>query len=184
VIRGRPAEPEPDELRLVIRANAGDADAFGQVYDAYADRVYRYIFFPVTDEPTAEDLTSQVFLKAWESLPRYQPSDSLMAWLYSIARNTVIDHYRTRKQTVSLDEVATVLRHDAKRDEHVDLEYEVQSLKTPMRGLTDEQREVLTWKFIAGLDTTAIARRTRKRRRRDTCPADAGAAGSGEGHEG
>lgn len=156
------AEPAPDEARLVAQAKAGDADAFGKLYDASVDRVYRYVFFRVSDAETAEDLTSQIFLKAWENLHRYKPSGPLIAWLYSIARNTVIDHYRTHKQTVPLDEVATVLGHDARLEERVDLHAELTSLQAAMQHLTDEQREVLTLKFLQDADTSEIARQMHK----------------------
>lgn len=141
---------------------AGDARAFGHLYDACVDRVYRYIFFRVTDVQTAEDLTSEVFLKAWENLHRYQPRGPFVAWLYAIARNTVIDHYRTRKQNVSLDDVATALGHDPHLDDKIDLEFDVKTLQAAMKHLTQDQREVLTLKFIAGLGTSEISRQMRK----------------------
>ncbi len=144
------------------RAKGGDADAFGQLYDACVDRVYRYIFFRVTDPQTAEDLTSQVFLKAWENLGRYKPVGPFVAWLYTIARNAVIDHYRTRKPTVALEDVASAIRHDAKLEEALDLQVQVQALQAAMQELTGEQREVLTLKFIADLDTAQVAERMSK----------------------
>jgi RNA polymerase sigma-70 factor, ECF subfamily len=151
-----------DELRLVERARSGDASAFEKLYEACVDRVYRYIFFRVTDVNTAEDLTSEVFLKAWQNIHRYHPKGPFVAWLYAIARNTVIDHYRTRKPTVSLDEVVSAARHDAKLDEKVDLDYDVKELQAALQHLTEEQREVLTLKFIGDLETAEIARRMRK----------------------
>ncbi len=152
----------PDERRLVDRAQAGDAEAFGQLYDAFIDRVYRFVFFRVTDVETAEDLTSQVFLKAWENLESYRPKGPFLAWLYAIARNTVIDNYRTRKQTVSLDEAAPIAAQDDKLDEHLELEFEMKSLQAAMQHLTEEQKEVLILKFIADYDTSQIARRMGK----------------------
>lgn len=157
-----PIAPHPDERRLVERAKSGDSDAFGQLYDASFERVYRFVFFRVTDVQTAEDLTSQVFLKAWENLHRYQPKGPFLAWLYSIARNTVIDHYRTHKQTVSLDEAAPVAARNPKLDDLVDLQFEMETLQAAMQHLTAEQREVLTLKFIAEYDTAQIARHMRK----------------------
>src|SRR5512142_2405579 len=65
------AEPET-EAEIVQRARNGDSDAFGRLYEKSLDRVYRYIYFRVTDDDIAEDLTSKVFLKAWESLPRFK----------------------------------------------------------------------------------------------------------------
>lgn len=150
----------PDETSLIRRAQSGDAGAFGRLYDAGVDRIYRYIFFRVTDLEIAEDLTSEVFLKAWENLHRYRPGGPFIAWLYTIARNTVIDHYRTRKQSVSLDE--TVIKLDPHLEEKVDLQDEVETLKRAMQHLTDQQREVLTLRFLVELDTRQIAGRMRK----------------------
>ena len=153
-------ETQPDEADLVRRAKSGDASAFGQLYDGHFDRIYRYVFFRVTDIETAEDLTSGVFLKAWENLQRYRPGGPFVAWLYTIARNTVIDHYRTRKPGVALEDV--VLPHEAGLDDGLDRQSDVAVLREGLRNLTDEQREVLTLRFIEELDTEEIARRMHK----------------------
>jgi RNA polymerase sigma-70 factor (ECF subfamily) len=154
------ADTQPDEASLVARAKSGDAAAFGRLYDAAVDRIFRYVFFRVTDMEIAEDLTSEVFLKAWENVRRYRPGGPFVAWLYTIARNTVIDHYRTRKPNVPLDQ--TLIKQDPGLDEKIDLQYEVETLKRAMQHLTEEQREVLTLRFIAELDTGQIARQMRK----------------------
>jgi RNA polymerase sigma-70 factor, ECF subfamily len=150
--------PSEDERRLVEQAKSGDGEAFSQLYEACFDRVYRFIFFRVTDTEAAQDLTSQVFLKAWENLGRYRPHGPFLAWLYAIARNTVIDNYRTRKQTVSLDEATPIAAQDVKLDDHMQFEFEVQSLQAAMQRLTGEQQEVIALKFIADYDTTQIAK--------------------------
>jgi RNA polymerase sigma-70 factor (ECF subfamily) len=150
----------PDEADLVRKAKSGDARAFGRLYDATLDRIYRYVFFRVTDTELAEDLTSQVFLKAWENLSRYKPGGPFVAWLYTIARNTVIDHYRTRKQSVPLDQ--TVIKEDPALDEKVDLKHDIGILREAMQELTDEQREVLTLRFLADMETGEIAERMQK----------------------
>ena len=151
-----------DEKRLVEIAKAGDGDAFARLYEAYFDRVYRFIFFRVTDEQMAEDLASQVFLKAWENLHRYHPHGPFLAWLYAIARNTVIDSYRTKKQTVSLDEATPIATQDDKLDDRMQLEFEVAALQAAMQHLTQEQQEVITLKFIAEYDTAQIAKQMGK----------------------
>ena len=150
--------PLEDEKRLVALAKSGDGEAFGRLYEAYFARVYRFIYFRVTDDQVAEDLSSQVFLKAWENLRRYHPRGPFLAWLYAIARNTVIDSYRTRKQTLSLDEAAPVASQEAKLDDRLQLESEIEALQAAMQQLTEEQQEVITLKFIADYDTERIAR--------------------------
>jgi RNA polymerase sigma-70 factor (ECF subfamily) len=160
---GRPTEAAgnlPDEADLVRKAKSGDARAFGRLYDATLDRIYRYVFFRVTDTELAEDLTSQVFLKAWENLRRYKPGGPFVAWLYTIARNTVIDHYRTRKQSVPLDQ--TVIKDDPELDEKVDLKHDIGILQEAMQELTEDQREVLTLRFLADMETGEIAERMQK----------------------
>jgi RNA polymerase sigma-70 factor (ECF subfamily) len=156
--------PLPDETALVRQAKSGNAEAFGQLYDAYVERVYRYIYFRVTDDQTTEDLTSQVFLKAWEHLDRYKPGGSpFIAWLYTIARNAVIDFYRTRKQTVPLEEVGALALDEEALDDRMDRQFDVLALRTGMQQLTEEQQQVLTLKFIAKLSTQEVAHMMGKR---------------------
>lgn len=156
---------DPDLPRqLVKRAQEGDSEAFGLLYEGYMERIYRYVYFRVTDELTAEDLTAQVFCKAWENLHRYKPTGAPFgAWLYTIARNAVIDHYRTRKETVSLEDVTYLTSEGPAPDEQTELKFEVETLSEALQVLTDEQQQVLLLKFIGGLSTDEIADQLGKR---------------------
>lgn len=156
--------PLPDERQLVKLAKSGDPDAFAALYDGYLERIYRYVYFRVADEQTAEDLTSQVFTKAWENLGRYKPTGApFIAWLYTIARNAVIDHYRTQKEVVALDEVASLSTDGPAPAEVVELQFETESLRVALGRLTEEQQQVLVLKFIAGMSTDEIAGQLGKR---------------------
>lgn len=156
------SKPLRDEGKLVRQAKGGDANAFGILYDAYVDRLYRFIYYRVSDEPLAEDLTSRVFLKAWENLPGYSDRGlAFGAWLFSIARNTVIDHYRTIKQEQSL-ETAGPLVDDADPEHLLGRTQQGDRLAQALGQLTDDQREVLVLKFIEGYDTNEIAELTGK----------------------
>lgn len=150
----------PDETQLIRRALAGNADAFARLYDAYIEAVYRFVYFRVSDEQTAEDLTSQVFLKVWDNLSRYKIRQgvSFGAWLFQIARNTVIDHYRTQKETMPL-EPDDINRPDPAADvaQVVENRLAMERLYQMLQQLTDDQREVLILKFINGLGTSDIA---------------------------
>ena len=156
--------PIPEEGGLVHRAKSGDCEAFAKLYDAYLDRVYRYVYFRVSDDLTAEDLSSQVFLKAWESLDHYQMNGSpFVAWLYTIAHNLVIDHYRTRKELVGLEEIAPLASEDDSLDEQVGVMFDLKMMREVMQFLNEEQQQVLTLRFIAEFSTEHIAKVMGKR---------------------
>jgi RNA polymerase sigma-70 factor (ECF subfamily) len=158
-----PQKKQVDEKDLVHRAKAGDAEAFTALYDSYMSRVYRYVFFRVADDQTAEDITSQVFLRAWEHLKRYRQDGSFLAWLYTIARNAVIDHYRTRKEVVPLNDALPVPTDGPTLQENVELKFETEQVRRAMLQLTSDQKEVLSLKFMAGFSTEEIAHHLGKR---------------------
>jgi len=157
--------PLPNERQLVLQAQSGNSEAFGQLYDAYMERIYRFVYFRVEDQQTAEDITSQVFLKAWNNLDRFSFNRTpYLAWLYTIAHNAVIDHYRTRKVTAALDDVQLSQQDHAEAVENeIDLSSEMKTIKAALQELTDDQQKVLTLKFIEGMSNNEIARHLGKR---------------------
>src|SRR4026207_1532565 len=157
--------PLTNERQLVLQAQDGNSEAFGQLYDAYMERIYRFVYFRVEDQQTAEDITSQVFLKAWSNLDRFSFNRTpYLAWLYTIAHNAVIDHYRTRKVTTALDDVQLSQPDAAEAVENqIDLTVEMKTIKTAMQSLTDDQQQVLHLRFIEGMSNTEIAQQLGKR---------------------
>lgn len=154
------SEPQlSGEIQLIVQAKSGDSEAFGRLYDAYIERVYQYVFFRVSDDITAEDLTSQVFLKAWENLESYKPNGSpFVAWLYTIARNLVVDHYRSQKEVLSLDDLAAIESGEETLDEQAELQSDLRAMRDSLRQLTEDQQQVLILKFIVGLSNESIAK--------------------------
>ena len=92
------------ERQLAAKATEGDRDAYSALYERYVDKIYRYILYKVGDREQAEDLTSQTFLKAWDAIGDYEwRNHPFGAWLFRIAHNLVVDHHRSRRESISLD---------------------------------------------------------------------------------
>jgi RNA polymerase sigma-70 factor (ECF subfamily) len=159
----------PDEVTvvaLVDRAVATrDPHAFGELYDRFVERVYRYLYFRTGRHPEAEDLTEQVFLKAWEAIGRYRwQGRPFLAWLYRLAHNAHIDHVRSQKPTTSLNNDAAPIEL-ASPTAGVELARALDAdvLGRAVSELTADQQQVIVMKFIEGLDNEQIARIMDKR---------------------
>ena len=148
--------PERD---LVARAQAGDTAAFGSLYERHMDGIYRYVYYRVSDRDEAEDLTETIFVKAWEALPRYRPQGATFrAWLYRIARNTVIDRHRTRKEVVPLEQARGWLDLEASSPEAAaEAAQESARLGAALARLRPRLREVILHRFVAGLSHAETA---------------------------
>jgi RNA polymerase sigma-70 factor, ECF subfamily len=146
------------EAILVQKAIGRDADAFGKLYDIYMDRVYRHIYYRVGNESDAEDLTQQVFLRAWQAIGRYRSSGSpFIAWLMTISHNLVVDHYRARKDRAYLE--AEILASDSTSDpEHAaEASIEQQRLRRAILQLKPDQQQVVMLRFMEGFQFAEIA---------------------------
>lgn len=159
-------EPAQKEIKkLVKKAKSGDSEAFGLIYDHYLDRIYRFIFLKVSNKEEAEDLSQQVFMKAWEAMVRFEDEGLPFAsWLYRIARNLVIDFYRTRKSVVSLEEnILDELMSDQEDiEESVIRSQSQERIMEALKQLSDEQKDVIILRFVDDLSYREIARITQK----------------------
>lgn len=94
-----------NEGQLIARVQNGENQAFGRLYDAYIRKIYDFVYFKTLHKETAEDLTSQTFLKALNSIKDYkEEKGAFSSWLYRIAQNTVYDHYRTYKSSSNIED--------------------------------------------------------------------------------
>ena len=134
-----------------------DPASFGLLYRRYLDPLYRYMFARVGNQAEAEDLTSQVFLAALESLAHYRSQGRFPAWLFSIARRKIADHCRSRQPQSPL-ELAANLASSAPDPLAETLRVEeLESLKEQLALLTEDERELLRLRFAARLNFSEIA---------------------------
>ena len=146
------------EEQLIQRAINGDQDAFTRIYDLHFDKIYRYIYVKVHSQAEAEDLTQDVFIKAYQALHSYKWRDlPFTAWLFKIAHNRVIDYIRqvSKEKRASLDEAGAISSGDPVYI--TEQNYEMYQLKIALDQLPDAQREVATLRFISELSISEVA---------------------------
>ena len=144
-------------VRLVKRAIRDDFAAFGDLYGVYLDRIYRYVFYQVKDKMTAEDVTEEVFLKAWKAIKSCRGKErTFSSWLYRIAHNNVIDIFRGQQKrwTVDMETVAELNQPAVE----IETELDHQEILNSLTDLPPNQRQVIILKFIEGLDNLEIER--------------------------
>ncbi|MFH1087609.1 MAG: sigma-70 family RNA polymerase sigma factor [Chloroflexota bacterium] len=147
---------------LLERAIGGESEAFGEIYDVYLDRIYRYVFHHVRDKMMAEDVTEEVFLKAWERIESCKGREqTFLAWLYRIAHNQMIDHVRSRQKYLSADMDNVPDTDDLETEVEAKLEW--QEVLEAISCLPERQKQVITLKFAEGLDNREIGLITGKR---------------------
>lgn len=153
-----------DEAMLVQRAVGHDAEAFGKLYDMHVDRLYRHVYYRVGNEQDAEDLTQQVFLKAWQAIHKYEITASpFVAWLMTISHNLVVDFYRTRKEKVHL-EVEVLASDPASSPERAtEASLEQQRLRRAILRLGADEQQVVIMRFIEGFEFAEIASLMKKK---------------------
>jgi RNA polymerase sigma-70 factor (ECF subfamily) len=135
---------------LVDRAKEGDRDAFEELYRLHVDQIYRYLHIRVGDSHDAEDLTTQTFLKMLESIGRYnRRSVPFGAWLFRIAHNLAVDHFRATRRSRPADEVPEpVGGHEPSAEDRALDSLAHERMLTLMNRLSDDQQKVLTLKFV------------------------------------
>jgi len=95
---------QTDLNKLVEKAADGDYAAFGELYSLYLDRIFRYVFYQVKDRMRAEDITEEIFIKAWKAIASCKGKEpTFSAWLYRIAHNYLIDIFRSNKRLITVD---------------------------------------------------------------------------------
>src|SRR3990172_5069190 len=150
---------QPNEQELIIQAQRGDEEAVTLLYEMHVDSIFEYIRYRVDSQFTAEDLTSEVFLRMVRGLASYRNQGvPFRAWLFRIAANLVIDYYRQREKNS-----AVLLPDDYESDDTDPFDRLVQSedqmrLHLALRALPESYRDLLLLRFVENLPHTEIAK--------------------------
>ena len=148
-----------DEQDLVHRAQNGDKEAFTELYETYFSKLYRYVVVRIGNRAEAEDMTQQVFVKAYKSISSYRwRGVPFSAWLFRIAHNLVVDFFRkeSKRPAVPLEE--SLVASDDNVQQVVERRLDVERVMAATRQLTAAQREVISLRFAGGLAIAEVAR--------------------------
>ena len=147
-----------EDLKLILqKAQNGDQEAFGLIYNHFAEKIYRFIYFRVSHKEVAEDVLADTFVKGWQKINQINTPAALSAWLYQIAKNNIIDYYRVKKETVALEEVEQFLEDEVNPVDTVNLNIQQQKLLELLTILPDDQQQVIKYKFFEDLSNEEIA---------------------------
>ncbi|TSC96901.1 MAG: RNA polymerase sigma-70 factor, ECF subfamily [Parcubacteria group bacterium Athens0714_26] len=151
-----------NENKYIKQAQGGHKEAFGIIYSHYLPKIYRFISLKVNGKTTAEDLTHEVFLNAWKRLSKYETREfPFSSWLYQIARNEVIDFYRTNKKNISLENIGEGTLKTIE-SEDFDAVLSLEKIKVLIKFLKPDQQDVLIMRFIEDLSHDEIAAAIKK----------------------
>lgn len=136
-----PLAPEIEKA-LILECQKGNMKSFGALYDEYIRRIYNFVYYKTHHKETAEDLTGQTFYKALKNIGQCDPARSFSSWLYRIARNTVIDYYRSKRPLVDIEDVWD-LADDRDFISDLDAKLQIEKVKGYLTNLPSPQRDII-----------------------------------------
>ena len=149
-----------NDADLVGRAQGGDVDAVGELYDAHHEHIFRYVWSRVRDQQLAEDLTGETFTRMVGNLAGYRPTDvPFRAWLYRIARNLIVDYYRKEdgRSSLPLAYAENISGGGNHPGPLVEQKLVVEHVQEALAQIDPLQRDVILLRFVAGLPLQEVA---------------------------
>lgn len=146
-----------DEYQLIAKCQKGDSHSFGGLYDLYAKKIYDFLYFRTHHKQTAEDLASSVFTKALERIAQFDSTKAKFStWLYQIAKNTLVDHFRTLKYSQSIEDIWDMPSSvNVERD--ADTALALEKVKEQIKQLPALQRDIIVMRLWDGLSHKEIS---------------------------
>jgi len=134
-------------------------EQFSHIYDQYIEKIYRFVYLKVNSQEIAEDITSKVFLNGWESYKNQKEIENPGAFLYKIARNMVIDHYREKGRTkvISADNAPQMVDNKVNLYEKAILASDIEVIKSAINNLKKDYQDVIIWHYLEDMPIVEIA---------------------------
>jgi RNA polymerase sigma-70 factor, ECF subfamily len=159
-VKNMPDWDAVDDIQLLRQAQYGSAEAFGELYERHALSVFRFLYAHLDDRLDAEDLTEEVFLRTWRSLARYRDQGvPFKAFLFRVAHNALIDHYRANRRSGSEVSIEDSVIHDQRSEPGSQFlqNQEHQELRNTLAQLREDYQTVLISRFLVGLSPDETA---------------------------
>lgn len=148
---------QSEEKSLMERARQGETEAFGLIYDVYAPKLYAFIYHKVHHRETAQDLLADTFMRALQAIPRYDADrGGAAAWLYAIARNLVIDHYRRSRPQTNVEDAWDLASGDDPA-ENADFRMKIEAVREHLQHLSATERDIVLMRVWQELSYAEIA---------------------------
>jgi RNA polymerase sigma-70 factor, ECF subfamily len=147
------------EKETVLKAQCGDIDAMRVLYESSFDCLYRYIRFKVSNDADAEDIVAEAFTKAFESIRQFKSQSTFKTYVYTIAKNLLVDFYKKNSQTTILtEEFADSIQEEANSRVGSKVQKLLDHVKSVMTKLNSKENEVVTLRFISGLNVDDVSK--------------------------
>ena len=154
----------PERIRMsyneradILSSQEGNNEAFGRIYDQHVRTIYNFIYYKVFDKESAEDLTSQTFFKALKNVSSVDPERPIISWLYKIAHNSVLDHYRSKRTTEDIDDYWDISDEEVDVAAGLDVAVDMKRIQKYLKKLTSLEREIIFMRIWEELPYQAIA---------------------------
>jgi len=145
--------------KIILSAKNGDSKAISDLYVQYKPPILNYLSNRVGDMQVAEELTTEVFIRMINNLPKYKHKNvPFQVWLFKIARNLVIDHYRVTKNYNHVELHEEIVGNSDLPEIKVEKNLEAEKLRNAIRNLTNDQSDVITLRFIAEMPINQVAK--------------------------
>lgn len=145
------------ENELIAKIQNGETESFGEIYELFTQKIYAFIFYKTFHRETAEDLTSQTFTRALEKIQSFDSQKgSFNSWIYAIARNSVVDFYRTKKDSKNIDDVFD-LASEVDVAAEISAKNEFAEIRDALQKISPRQREIILLRIWEGMKFREIA---------------------------